>query len=276
MDESVKSFFDLENLPARGKALHRQYLEGSPFPHIVMDHFMEDEWLEQALLEFPDVDHSEFYAYDNPLEKKFAYDQIFKLPPRIREILIQMNSPVFLCFLEELTGIQGLIPDPYYRGCGIHMVGRGGKLDIHLDFNKHRKLGLNRKLNVMLYLNKNWEEIFDGHLELWSSREIGGQRVLNQCEKKIAPLFNRFVAFACTERSFHGHPEPLKCPEGWSRKAVMAAYYVSPNREETQEKDHSTLYVRRPCDPVNAEIEKLREQRALRRLTSNVKNEFTA
>ena len=268
--------FDCERLLATAREMNPVFVNARPFPHIVLDHFMGTELLERALAEFPGPAQHTFYSYDNPFEKKIAFDQILRLPPALREILIEMNAPGFLRFLEELSGIQGLIPDPYYRGCGIHAVEQGGKLDIHLDFNKHKKLGLNRKLNVLLYLNPDWQEDFGGHLELWSSQKAGGQWVLSRCEKKIAPLFNRLVVFAYTEQSFHGHPEPLRCPAGWSRKALMATYYLSPALEENQEEPHSTIYMRRPDDPVHEEVEALRKKRSQQRLASNLQNEFTA
>ncbi len=272
----VPNLFESEKLIPMGKELHGTYVAAHPFPHIVIDQFMQADILEQALCEFPHPDPSSFYSYDNPLEKKLAFDQILKLPPTIREILIQMNSPCFLRFLEELTGIEGLIPDPYYRGCGIHSVERNGKLDIHLDFNKHKKLGLSRKLNLILYLNKNWSESFGGSLELWSALKKNGEWVLNKCERKILPLFNRLIVFACTEQSFHGHPEPLNCPSDWSRKAIMTAYYISPLTTKDKGKPHSTVYMKRPNDPVDEKLEALRKNRSYGRLVSNIENQLTS
>ncbi len=272
----MSKVFDYEKLLAAAKERRAAFTDNRPFPHNVIDHFMDACILQQALAEFPKPGQQTFYSYDNPFEKKIAFDQILCLPPTIREILIEMNAPGFLRFLEELSGIQGLIPDPYYRGCGIHAVEQGGKLDIHLDFNKHKKLGLNRKLNVLLYLNPDWQESFGGQLEFWSAQKAGGSWILDQCEKKIAPLFNRLVVFSYTEKSFHGHPEPLRCPAGWSRKALMAAYYLSPVLDQNPEDAHSTLYMRRPGDPIHADIEMLRTKRGQQRLASNLQNEFTA
>ena len=52
-------------------------------------------------------------------------------------------------FLETLTGIDGLVPDPYFAGGGLHQIVRGGFLKVHADFNWHPKLRLDRRLNML-------------------------------------------------------------------------------------------------------------------------------
>ena len=121
-----------------------------------------------------------------------------------------------------MTGIQSLIPDPSFQGGGLHQIVPGGKLGIHADFNKHSRFGLDRRLNLLLYLNKNWREEYGGHLELWD-------RDMTHCEAKVAPIFNRVMVFGTTDFTYHGHPDPLRCPEGMTRKS-LALYYFSDGR----------------------------------------------
>src|SRR5438034_178076 len=78
----------------------------------------------------------------------------------------------------------------------------GGFLKVHVDFNVHPKLKLDRRLNMLIYLNKEWREEWGGDLELWDADRT-------MCRKKIAPLFNRTVVFSTGDSSFHGHPHPL-------------------------------------------------------------------
>ena len=104
---------------------------------------------------------------------------------------------VFLEFLESLTGIDGLIPDPYYEGGGLHPIVPGGFLKVHADFNWHKDLKLDRRLNVIVYLNRNWKEEYGGHLELWN-------REMTRCERRVLPIFNRCVIFSTTDFSYHG------------------------------------------------------------------------
>jgi Rps23 Pro-64 3,4-dihydroxylase Tpa1-like proline 4-hydroxylase len=265
--------FDENYLLDLGKKHQKTYSEASPFPHIVIDNFMNPDLLTKALDVFPGPDELDFYKYENPLEKKRAFDQISKLPSQISDILVGMNSAPFLQFLETLTGIDGLIPDPFYRGGGIHQILQGGKLDVHIDFNKHKKLKLDRRLNVLIYLNKNWETSFGGNFELWNGHQENGKHILDSCEAKVQPLFNRFVCFSTSEISYHGHPVPLSCPDGWSRKS-LATYYYSNGREDAYKdtQAHSTTFIKRPSDPEDIKLNELRELRNTGRLSTNISN----
>ena len=166
-------------------------------------------------------------------------------PEHIREVLGEFNSAVFISFLEKLTGIEGLIPDPYYRGGGMHQIIPGGFLKVHVDFNWHKKLNLERRLNIIFFLNKNWKEEYGGHFELWNKE-------MTKSEVKVLPVFNRMAIFSTSEDSFHGHPDLLKCPEGMTRKSLALYYYTSPATEnQTMAADsHSTLFRTRPGEKL--------------------------
>jgi Rps23 Pro-64 3,4-dihydroxylase Tpa1-like proline 4-hydroxylase len=126
-------------------------------------------------------------------------------------------------------------------------------LKVHVDFNRHARTGLYRRINALLYLNEDWDENYAGHLELWDrSMERRGQRV--------APLFNRLVVFNTTDRSWHGHPEPLACPEGRSRKSMALYYYTKDPAHERTGADHSTIFRRRPGEKTPVTIRELGEQ----------------
>jgi Rps23 Pro-64 3,4-dihydroxylase Tpa1-like proline 4-hydroxylase len=165
----------------------------------------------------------------------------------------------FVNFLEKLTGIEGLITDHTLNGGGLHQILRGGKLDIHADYNYHPITQLDRRLNVLVYLNENWHPGWGGNLELWN-------KDMSSCEKSIEPFFNRVVIFSTNDDSFHGHPDPLECPETESRKSIALYYYTNGRPESERSAPHSTLFKRRPCDPVIPEYEDLRKQRAVRRV----------
>ena len=112
-------------------------------------------------------------------------------------------------------------------------------MKVHVDFNKHKKMHLDRRLNLLIYLNKDWQEEYGGHFELWNQEMTG-------CEKKVLPIFNRCVIFNTSDFSYHGHPNPLDCPEDRTRKS-LALYYYSNGRpaEEISEK-HTTVFKERP------------------------------
>lgn len=221
-----------------------QYATAEPFPHIVIDNFLPEWILEEILEEFPKPKSIDWQKFENSAEKKLASRSEIQMGKQTRLLLYQLNSSIFINFLEHLAGIKGLIADPHFVGGGLHQIERGGFLKMHVDFNKHSILKLDRRLNLLLYLNKNWQEEYGGHLELWDSN-------MTRCEKKILPIFNRCVIFSTTDFSYHGHPEPLTCPEGETRKS-LALYYYSNGRPayEISGEGHSTLFKARPTDTL--------------------------
>jgi Rps23 Pro-64 3,4-dihydroxylase Tpa1-like proline 4-hydroxylase len=157
--------------------------------------------------------------------KKLVFDAVEKLPAPIRDVLYFLNTRPMLKFLETLTGIQGVLPDPHYAGGGLHQIRPGGLLEVHADFSYHKGLRLDRRINVLIYLNKDWKEEYGGQFELWD-------REVKQAEKKILPIFNRCAIFSTTSVSFHGHPEPLTCPPDRNRKSIATYYYSNGRPEE--------------------------------------------
>jgi len=230
----------LANL-AKEKA--EEYQSNKPFPYIYFDNFLPVEAAEAALKQFPEPKQLTWQQFDNPNEKKLAFDAVEKLPEGDRDVLYFLNSRPMLQFLETLTGIEGVIPDPYFVGGGLHQIKPGGKLAVHADFNLHTKLKLDRRINVLVYLNKDWKEEYGGHFELWN-------RDMTAAEAKILPLFNRCAIFSTTSWSYHGHPNPLTCPPDRTRKSIATYYYTNGRPEEEVGEAHSTLFKARPEDVV--------------------------
>jgi len=226
-------------LESLAKERAAEYLNNKPFPHIYFDDFLPLEAAETALKDFPQPKQLPWSEFDNPQERKLAFDEVEKLPRSVRDVLYFMNSRPMLQFLEVLTGIQHVIPDPYYNGGGLHQIKRGGKLEIHADFNFHTKLKLDRRINVLIYLNKDWKEEYGGHFELWN-------KDMTRAEQKILPLFNRCAIFSTTSTSYHGHPTPLACPPERTRKSIATYYYSNGRPEEEVSEVHSTLFRQRP------------------------------
>jgi len=226
-------------LESLAKERAAEYLNNKPFPHIFFDDFLPLEAAETALKDFPQPKQLPWSEFDNPQERKLAFDEVEKLPRSVRDVLYFMNSRPMLQFLEVLTGIQHVIPDPYYNGGGLHQIKRGGKLEIHADFNFHTKLKLDRRINVLIYLNKDWKEEYGGHFELWN-------RDMTHVEQKILPIFNRCAIFSTTSFSYHGHPTPLACPPDRTRKSIATYYYSNGRPEEEAAGFHSTLFQQRP------------------------------
>jgi Rps23 Pro-64 3,4-dihydroxylase Tpa1-like proline 4-hydroxylase len=244
LGEAGMFILDPQLLETVAEKHHQSYLNADPFPHSVIDHLLPEAALERVRLEIPRPDHINWTKFDDARGKKLASNAEAQLGPATRLLLYQLNSSVFIEFLEKLTGIDGLLPDPYFWGGGVHQIVRGGFLKIHADFNRHPKLNLDRRLNVLVYLNRGWEEDWGGHLELWD-------REMTECRQKILPIFGRCVIFNTTDFSNHGHPDPIQCPEVESRKSIALYYYTNGRpRGETLGTRHSTPFRRRPGERI--------------------------
>lgn len=213
--------------------LAKIYAEAAPFPHIVLDNFFNDEHLRHIAASFPGPDDIAWQRFSNAREEKLASNHEVQIPQAIRNFIRELNSVGFLEMLSTITGISGLIPDPYLEGGGLHQILPGGKLGIHVDFNKHSIMNVDRRLNLLLYLNEGWQEEWGGAFEMHGP---------NGCEKSIAPLFNRMVIFSTTDKSYHGHPHPLECPDGVTRKSIALYYYTNGRPEHEKSESHSTVF----------------------------------
>jgi 2OG-Fe(II) oxygenase superfamily len=242
---SARDFtFEPARLARISSALREVYASNQPFPHVVLDNFLDDPAILDAILEeFPKPGQIKWQTFDKKTEVKLANRDESQMGAVTRHLLHQLNSSAFCGFLEDLTGIQGIIPDPHFEGGGLHQIQKGGLLKIHADFNWHERLRLDRRINAIIYLNKNWKEEYGGHLELWKTD-------MSACGQKVLPIFNRMVIFSTTSDSYHGHPEPLTCPEGWTRKS-LALYYYSNGRPASEKRNsHTTIFQARPHEKL--------------------------
>ena len=161
MDELFSDSF-LKHLKSLAGEKAQEYATNAPFPNIYFDNFLPASAVKAALRDFPEAREVRWTEFADKDQVKLAFDTAEKLPASIRNVLYFMNSRPMIEFLEVLTGIQGVIPDPYYAGGGLHQIRRGGFLEVHADFNRHTKLKLDRRLNVLIYLNEDWHEEYGG------------------------------------------------------------------------------------------------------------------
>ena len=217
-------FFDRNQLRALALRTRDAYRDARPYPHAVFDGFL-GEPLALALAEaFPRPDHAAWLRRDYR-EQSARLGQLQRtgfegIDARLRHLLAELSGMAFLDFLSALTGIEGLIPDPHFRGAGPSLTLPGGRLALHADFNRDSARHLDRALTVLYYLPTAWDEAWGGELELWD-------RERTRCEVAIAPVRDRLVVMAYGEDHWHGHPAPLRCPAGHLRAVVAAYYYVA-------------------------------------------------
>ena len=214
------------------------YQENKPYPHIVFDDFLPLDIANLISNEYPNLNAgTEHYKVrDHEYVDRYFLEDTTKFSTNIRLFSNAINSRSFLLFLETLTGIKSLLPDPYFMGGGAMITKQGGYLNIHVDFNWNQKLQLWRRCNVLFYLTQNWKEEYKGNLELWS--KDGKKKV-----QDIIPLFNRVVIFNTTSTSYHGQPSPALCPKDMTRHVFSAFYYSNERNEEIDAVPHFTKYI---------------------------------
>ena len=220
-----KKYSDFNSI---NQEINKNYINANPFPNIVLENFFNESFLNKVLNDFPDLSIiNSSQKYNNKDEVKFANNDYKNFSSTIKLLFDFMNSNIFLEFLQKITSIkEKLLIDSELNGGGLHEIKSGGLLKIHTDFNKHPTLDLDRRVNILIYLNKNWNKSYGGDLELWD-------REVKFCSKKIEPTFNKMVIFSTNDFSYHGHPDPVNCPDNFSRKS-LALYYFSKGRPNSE------------------------------------------
>mgnify|MGYP000626704851 CR=1 FL=1 len=232
--------------------------DATPFPHIVIDNFLDDDALRSLLRNYPKIEDKSWWHYENPLEMKYAFNNVDELSSEFKTFFEEANSPDVVEQMSSLADLKGVIPDLTLRGGGLHQIAPGGKLDVHEDFNVNIDMHARRVLNMIVYLNDEWQESYGGHLQLWDAE-------MKSCVKSVLPVFNRAVIFRTDKKSNHGHPDPLTCPVGMTRRSLATYYYIPMSNVETYEYT-STQFKKRPSDPEDQEVEELRIKRNRGRL----------
>ena len=229
-------FFDEADLLARADKLAAQYQSAAPFPHTVIDGLIPDDVAKGILEEFPPLDDEAWFRIRDygKTDKLGIFDPAL-MGPLTRHMFNEFNAGPMIRFIERLTGIKGLVADPHLVGGGLHVAMPNGYLDIHADFNVHQMLHLERRVNLLLYLNPDWDEQWGGQFELWP-------KDLSRCVERVAPLFNRAVIFSTADDAFHGHPDPLACPPDTARRAIAFYYYTADRPAAERSEPHITLY----------------------------------
>ena len=230
-------FLERKRLKALGLEQRERYRSAAPFPHAVFDGFLGDPCARELANHFPGPDHRGWMRRDYR-EQAARMGQLQRsgfegVAPALRHLLAELQGMAFLDFLGALTGNDGLIADPHYRGAGPSLTLPGGHLALHADFNRDRTRHLERKLTAIYYLGMDWQPDWGGALELWDEART-------RCAASYLPLGDRLIVMDHGDTFWHGHPLPLACPEGRFRASVAAYYYVAAAPEE--EDSHGAIW----------------------------------
>lgn len=222
--------FNFNNL----NILKKSWQSADPFPHVVIDNFLDENLAQLVADEFPNFNDDFWYDYENPLEIKKACSDWNKFPKNIYSVFFNLLSNDVVSKLSYISDTK-LYADYGLHGGGLHCHKSGGKLNAHLDYSIHPKVGLQRKINIILYISKDWNSDWNGSLGLWkhnNETNLPGELI-----HKIECKFNRALIFDTTMNSWHGLPDPVKCPDNKSRNS-LATYYLcdpqfnAPDREK--------------------------------------------
>ncbi|HEY4335967.1 MAG TPA: 2OG-Fe(II) oxygenase [Puia sp.] len=240
--------FDYDKWTAQLPELAKRYQAAKPYSHIVLENFLNPAILDECIKEFNRLNETDGWInYKHYNEDKRGLNKLDLLPDSIKGTINELNSPEFLQWLSKITGIPGLKKDEDLEGGGIHQSTRGGFLNIHADFTVHpHHRNWQRRVNVLVYLNRDWKEEWGGKLELWDKK-------MKACEESVLPVYNRCVIFNTDADSYHGHPLPMECPEGEFRRSIALYYYT----EEANPYRRATYYHARPGDGSNKLLVKL-------------------
>jgi Rps23 Pro-64 3,4-dihydroxylase Tpa1-like proline 4-hydroxylase len=231
---------NLERLLATAAQLRRTFHTAAPYPHLVLDDFLDPAVADALAAEYelPSLDWRYYYHVN---EKKLAVEDLSQMGPVSRLVIAELQSPAFVDALCAISGLEGLIADPAMDGGGLQQTRRGGYLNVHTDFLSHAtRRNWSRQVNLLLYLNREWPESYKGGLELWDAN-------VQRCVRRIAPTFNRCVIFRTGATSFHGIPEAVACPPGDARKALALYYFRDEGRVTPL---RPTFYAPLPDDPL--------------------------
>jgi Rps23 Pro-64 3,4-dihydroxylase Tpa1-like proline 4-hydroxylase len=221
-ETGVRELFSYRGLePAAVDHLAAQFRDAKPFPHIQIKGFLNLS-RDEVLDSFPDAEWAGWIRYrDANNYRKMICSDIDRIPPTLASLIHDLNSPVFLRFVEKIADVKALLPDPYLEGGGLHCSGPGGTLNPHSDFHQYERLRLYRRINVLVYLNEEWKESYGGCLELYG-------RGSDQPAVTVTPEWGTCVIFRTDAHSVHGFSKPIV--EGRWRRSIALYYYTS---EET-------------------------------------------
>ena len=227
---------DYEKAKDIGTSLAVEYQSKSPYHYTCVDNFLPIEILERVRAEALEIG-------EKPAENSTANERLKtsynpdRMPVYSKAVFHALNSRPFIQLLENMSGIEGLIPDPYFRGGGIHRTNTTGFLSIHADFNHHSVMNLQRRLNVLIYLNPDWKEEYGGSFEIWTDD-------MSEKVEGFSPIMNRMCCFSTGDTTMHGNPEPVNHPNGDPRLSIALYYYTA--TWEDGRIAQSTVFKQRP------------------------------
>jgi Rps23 Pro-64 3,4-dihydroxylase Tpa1-like proline 4-hydroxylase len=249
MEQGRGDGWPAELRPLDVAALRESFAHAKPFPHFVVEPFLEPAFAHEVAAAFPTMDRArslgrEFRAVNENLKVQVTDPTLFAEP--VGRLSDALAAPAFCAALSQVTGIPNLLADEKLAGGGMHLMASGGRLDVHVDFNLLRDRGLYRRLNILVFLNEGWHEDWGGRTELWDP-------TVRHCGASLAPLLNRCLVFETSEISFHG-VTPVRCPKDRARQSFAGYYYTREAPSQWAGQFHDTIFKARPNERLRAAV----------------------
>ncbi len=229
------------SLFARASEIAVDFQAAQPFRHADIENFFDASLCRQLLADFPRFEDRHALNERGEVGGKAVRMDVRDISGAYRELDRYLQTPEFLGFVSAITGIPDLLYDPDYIGGGTHENRDGQSLDAHVDFNYHPRTRWHRRLNLIVYLNPQWEADWGGALELHSNPwKDAGEEIV-----RIEPTFNRCVIFETTETSWHGFSQ-IRLPaevRDVSRKSFAIYLYTRERPVAETAPPHATIYV---------------------------------
>ena len=235
--------------PIDRDALRDRVRASTPVPNFCIDDFLDRSFAESVLSAYPSYEEAlklgrSFAAVNEKGKVQVTDSSAFAEP--VAELNRQLASPEFCETLSYVFDIPNLLPDPELVGGGIHQTGPRGHLDVHVDFNYIAERELHRRLNILVYFNKDWKPEWGGNIELWD-------KDVKHCIHSFSPSFNRCVVFETNNISFHG-VTAVKCPESTARKSFAAYYYTKEAPAHWTGETFGTIFKARPDEILKGNV----------------------
>jgi Rps23 Pro-64 3,4-dihydroxylase Tpa1-like proline 4-hydroxylase len=252
--------------PLNLDALRDRYRSAVPFPYVVIENFLEPTAAEEIARSYPTFEQAlkEGFSFNYVNEqRKVQISELAKTPEPVRRLNEAISSPQFLASVEYITGIPRLLADDRLAGGGMHLTGAGGRLDVHVDFNRIEDRQLFRRLNILLYLNPVWKPDWGGQIELWD-------KDVKVCHESCLPELNRCLIFETSDSSYHG-VRPVTAPADVVRKSFAAYYYTVEAPPNWDGSSHSTIFRARPDEKFRGLVA-MPAEKFMRQLGGRVRN----
>ncbi len=244
-------YINSERLASIKHEIKSRFNSAKPFRYVMFDDFFNEAECELIHNSYPTIKNGTWDGTTYLDQKNKFQKSKFETGSLLQEVFDELNGQEFRTWLQEITELESpILGDDELFGGGLHQSIKGAYLNVHVDYNIHPTTQFHRRLNVIIYMNKDWKDEYEGHLELWDLTE-NKQELIG----KFAPAYNRCVIFETNEISFHGHPKPLNAPNGINRKSIATYYYTETRPENEIAENHNTIYVN--TEGLNGSVKRL-------------------